>query len=208
MVQNDVDAHRTLLGLAWLRAVEVPLNAAFTGRILAYSLDHADVTTLVVAPAFLERVADVIDEVPSVHTMVVLGALDAATRRPCSPECTVVDRDELVAAPPLEPAPAGPEYHDVHSLMFTSGTTGPSKAVITPWPVMYQFWSWVPDDTLAPGDGLYLRDADVPQLGPLGVQLRDGARRALRAARALQRDRVLERRARHRGDAPPRSSDR
>ena len=39
--------------------------------------------------------------------------------------------------------------------MFTSGTTGPSKAVITPWAVMYQFWSWVPDDTLAPGDGLY-----------------------------------------------------
>jgi len=39
--------------------------------------------------------------------------------------------------------------------MFTSGTTGPSKAVITPWAVVYQFWSWVPDDTLAPGDGLY-----------------------------------------------------
>ena len=39
--------------------------------------------------------------------------------------------------------------------MFTSGTTGPSKAVITPWAVMYQFWSWVPDDTLAAGDGLY-----------------------------------------------------
>ena len=49
----------------------------------------------------------------------------------------------------------GPQYRDVHSLMFTSGTTGPSKAVITPWAVMYQFWSWVPDDALVSGDGLY-----------------------------------------------------
>ena len=39
--------------------------------------------------------------------------------------------------------------------MFTSGTTGPSKAVITPWAVMYQFWSWVPDDALAAGEGVY-----------------------------------------------------
>ncbi len=49
----------------------------------------------------------------------------------------------------------GPEYRDIHSLMFTSGTTGPSKAVITPWAVMYQFWSWVPDDAVAAGEGVY-----------------------------------------------------
>ena len=36
-------------------SVEVPLNVAFTGRMLAYSLDHADVTTLVVAPEFRRR---------------------------------------------------------------------------------------------------------------------------------------------------------
>jgi carnitine-CoA ligase len=154
MVHNDVDSHRTLLGLSWLRAVEVPLNTAFTGRILAYSIAHADVTTLVAAPAFVERVADVLDDVPSLSTIVVLGTLDAGSRDRLS-RLAVVERDELLAAPPLGTPPDGPEYHDVHSLMFTSGTTGPSKAVITPWPVMYQFWSWVPDDTLAPGDGLF-----------------------------------------------------
>ncbi len=153
-VQNDLDSHRALLGLGWLRAVEVPLNAALTGRMLAYSLDHADVTTVVVVPAFVDRVVEIVDDVPTVRTIVVLGDVDAELRKALA-SVRVVDRDELLGAPALDPAPAGPEYHDIHSLMFTSGTTGPSKAVITPWPVMYQFWSWVPDDTLAPGDGLY-----------------------------------------------------
>jgi carnitine-CoA ligase len=134
MLPNRFDAHRALLALAWLRAVEVPLNTALTGRILEYSLELADVTTVVVAREFAAQFD---------------GRFDGKLR------VVVVDDTDLWHGD--EPATdlAGPEYRDVHSLMFTSGTTGPSKAVITPWAVVYQFWSWVPDDTLAPGDGLY-----------------------------------------------------
>src|SRR4029079_1674788 len=140
MLPNTFDAHLTMLALAWLRVVEVPLNVAFTGRMLAYALDHADVTTLVVAPEFRDAVAAVESEVPGVARVV---ELDDATRSEL--DAGAGDALELV----------GPQYRDVHSLMFTSGTTGPSKAVITPWAVMYQFWSWVPDDALVSGDGLY-----------------------------------------------------
>jgi crotonobetaine/carnitine-CoA ligase len=133
------DAHLAMLALGWLRAVEVPLNTAFAGRMLSYALEHADVTTLVVAPEFRDAVAAVEGELTALERIVVL---DDATRARFD-----------AAAPATELA--GPSYHDVHSLMFTSGTTGPSKAVITPWAVMYQFWSWVPDDALGAGDGLY-----------------------------------------------------
>ena len=136
---DTFDAHVAMLALGWLRAVEVPLNVAFTGRMLAYALDHADVTTLVIAPELRDAVAAVEHEVPQLREIVVL---DDSTR------------GELDAAAPATEL-EGPEYRDVHSLMFTSGTTGPSKAVITPWAVMYQFWSWVPDDALGVGDGLY-----------------------------------------------------
>jgi crotonobetaine/carnitine-CoA ligase len=142
MLPNDFDSHCTLLGLSWLRAVEVPINVALTGRLLRYSLDLADVTAIVVAPEYRDAVAAVADELPALRTVLVLddegrAALGAASE-----------------ADPTAPTD-GPEYRDIHSLMFTSGTTGPSKAVLTPWAVMYQFWSWVPDDTLGPGDGLY-----------------------------------------------------
>jgi crotonobetaine/carnitine-CoA ligase len=135
MLPNTFDAHRVLLALAWLGVVEVPLNTGFTGRILEYSLDLADVTTVVTSAEFAARFDDWSD---GSQRLVVVEETDLWS--------------EAVAVPSgLD----GPSYRDTACLMFTSGTTGPSKAVVTPWAVVHQFWSWVPGDTLAPGDGLY-----------------------------------------------------
>jgi len=61
----------------------------------------------------------------------------------------------LDAARPAAGLP-GPDPWDVAYLLFTSGTTGPSKAVISPWgSVVYQMTSWMPEDLTSPGDGLY-----------------------------------------------------
>jgi len=136
LLPNTFDAHRALLGLGWLRAVEVPLNTAYVGRMLAYTLDHSDAGTLVTTAEFADRVREIRADVPRLERIVV------------------VDESSMPAAAPASAGP-GPEYRDIHSLMYTSGTTGPSKAVITPWAVVYQFWSWVPHDALETGDGLY-----------------------------------------------------
>jgi len=58
---NASIAHRSMLALGWLTAIEVPLNAAYQGRMLQYALDHSDSTVLVVANDFLDRVAAVSD---------------------------------------------------------------------------------------------------------------------------------------------------
>ncbi|MEX1008760.1 MAG: AMP-binding protein [Acidimicrobiia bacterium] len=139
MLPNTFDSHRAVIGLGWLRAVEVPLNTAYVGRMLAYALDHADATTLVLTSEYSDQVAAIRNEVPKLERVVV------------------VDDDEFrhAAGAGRDREWPGPEYRDIHSLMYTSGTTGPSKAVITPWAVMYQFWSWVPDDALGAGEGLY-----------------------------------------------------
>ena len=102
----------------------------------------------------------------------------------------------------------GPEYRDIHSLMFTSGTTGPSKAVITPWAVMYQFWSWVPDDALAPGEGLYCTMPLFHNSGrsAFNYAMVCGARFVV--ARPLQRDRASGTTCAPPTAAPPRSSGR
>jgi crotonobetaine/carnitine-CoA ligase len=135
MLPNTFDSHRAVIGLGWLRAVEVPLNTAYVGRMLAYTLDHSDATILVTSSDFAARVEEVRHEVPKVEQVVLVEEIR--------------DAESGAASWP------GPEYRDIHSLMYTSGTTGPSKAVITPWAVMYQFWSWVPDDALGAGEGLY-----------------------------------------------------
>jgi len=151
MLPNASEAHRAMLGLGWLRAVEVPLNTALTGRMLHYNLDHSDTTVLVVAPEYLERVQAVAGDLPGLTTVVVTGDPSGPV-----PGARVVGIDELLStATPADGLP-GPEPWDVACLLFTSGTTGPSKAVISPWgAVVVQMFSWVPDDTVGPGEGLY-----------------------------------------------------
>jgi crotonobetaine/carnitine-CoA ligase len=149
---NQFDSHRVLLALAWVRAVEVPVNAAYTGRMLEYALAHADVQVLVTGGDLANRVVPLTARLPRLETVIVLdrpavaGAWDGVR---------VVNREALLEKAEATTDLQGPNCWDIASLLYTSGTTGPSKAVRIPWGAIYQNWSWVPDDTFGPGEGLH-----------------------------------------------------
>ena len=152
MVPNTFVAHRAMLALGWLRAVEVPLNTAYTGRTLRYALDHSDTTVLIVAPEYLDRVGGVSSDTPGLATVVVTDG--AARTLPGDVQAVAIT--EVLASSSPAAGLAGPDAWDTACLLFTSGTTGPSKAVVSPWgSVVHQMWSWVPEDTIGPGEGLY-----------------------------------------------------
>ncbi|MBX6388381.1 MAG: AMP-binding protein [Frankia sp.] len=139
LLPDRLDPHRAFLGLAWLRAVEVPLNTAYVGDMLRHALTVSEASVVLTTAAMLPRISE------------ATAGLDPA------PRVLLVDdlRDELATAEPATDLP-GPEVWDVNTLLFTSGTTGPSKAVTTPWGLTYQMWSWVPEDTVRPGEALHL----------------------------------------------------
>jgi crotonobetaine/carnitine-CoA ligase len=150
MLPNVFDAHRTLLAIGWLRGIEVPLNTASVGSLLEYAINLADITILVTTVEFAGRLEEIAPRLATLQTVVVL---DGSTEAPLP--FRIIERSEfLVGAVAAEGLP-GPEYSDVAALLFTSGTTGPSKAVITPWAVVYQFWSFPPADMIGSGEGLY-----------------------------------------------------
>jgi crotonobetaine/carnitine-CoA ligase len=150
---NSFASHRTMLGLAWLSAVEVPLNTGFVGRALHYALEHSDSTVLVVAEELLERVAAVGVDLPRLATVIVVGD---GSRRSQVAGAQVTTLPDLLAPGDQADDLAGPDPWDVHALLFTSGTTGPSKAVVSPWgSVVYQMSSWMPADVVAPGEGVF-----------------------------------------------------
>lgn len=57
MLPDGFDPHLAMLGLSWLRAVEVPLNTAYVGPMLRHALAVSESTVLITTSAMLPRVA-------------------------------------------------------------------------------------------------------------------------------------------------------
>ena len=119
------------------------------GSLLEYAVNLADITILVATAEYADRLREVAPRLTTLQTVVII---DGAPLAPL-PFRTIERSDFLIGAEPAEGL-EGPEYSDVAALLFTSGTTGPSKAVITPWAVIHQFRSFPPDDTIQNGEGL------------------------------------------------------
>ena len=126
---NGPDLLQTWLGCSYLGAVVVPLNTDFRGSILAHALSECGASLMILHPQLADRVADVRDAAPA--RLLVCGAGEAV-------DIPGAERlDELPAAVehPPEAAPLAP--WDPQMVIFTSGTTGPSKGVLCSYAHLY-----------------------------------------------------------------------
>ena len=115
-------------GLSKLGAMEVPINTAHRGELLTYMIDKADCRFVVVESSFLDRLGAVLKALPQVEKVLVLGAQSEA---PSTLEKPTIDYGQVVDN--------DGQYNEVEVLwsdpfiiMFTSGTTGPSKGAVMP----------------------------------------------------------------------------
>jgi len=132
MLLDQADGMRTWLGSAFAGAVEAPLNPQHRGELLRAALERVAPRVLVIDPAVLDE----------------LDADDLAGAG------TVLTTESPLAGAALLEPPALRDA-DPAAVIFTSGTTGPSKAAVVPWATMYQMVSWAPADAFGPGDGLF-----------------------------------------------------
>ena len=142
---------RLMLGLVVLGAVYTPVNPAYRGAILEHVIGLADAKLMVVDGTLLGRLRGM--TTGALRTVVAVGGhgggdvdasiLHESALEPLAPERFVPPPD------PIEP-------WDVHSIFFTSGTTGPSKAVPSTHLHIYQMAM----------DGLHFLDASDRYASP------------------------------------------
>ena len=74
MLPNSFVAFEAWLGVAWLRAIEVPINNAYLGDMLRYLLNDSQAEVLVISQRFVDRLAGVAAELEHLRTVVVPDA--------------------------------------------------------------------------------------------------------------------------------------
>jgi crotonobetaine/carnitine-CoA ligase len=121
---NRIEFLEVLLGCAWLGAVVVPINVASRGPQLQHILSNSGARLLIVEGTFAESLA-MLDV--SALAVEAIWSIDApANIRMGAIESIAMPRgDRTVAAASLRPG-------DLSLILYTSGTTGPSKGVCCP----------------------------------------------------------------------------
>jgi crotonobetaine/carnitine-CoA ligase len=153
MLPASVSASCAWLGLAWLRAVEVPCNTEYRGRMLGYLIANSGAHTIVIAEQYLDRLAEVAGDLSDLRTVVVLGGQRADVDLPFR---VIPFADFLADAEPAIDLPE-PLPSDLCALLYTSGTTGPSKGVRFPWGQLYaQGVGFIPIEDLGSDDAWYM----------------------------------------------------
>lgn len=147
MLPDQAEGIGAWLAAAFAGGIEAPINPQHTGELLRNALEITSPRVLVVAPEVLDGLDPA--DLRAAETIVVAGTAPTGGPGPA----VSLEAVAAAATPIVEPPPAGPV--DTAAIVFTSGTTGPSKGVIVPWGCLYQLVSWVPADAYGAGEAVF-----------------------------------------------------
>jgi crotonobetaine/carnitine-CoA ligase len=114
MLDNSIEFVDAWLGLALIGAIQVPVNTEYRGEVMRHQIKNSGARLMLVDGEYVERVEALRPDLGALERTLLLDEwnrlFDAQEELPES---------EIVEA----------EEHDIVAIMYTSGTTGPSKGV-------------------------------------------------------------------------------
>ncbi len=122
MLDNNIDAVIVWLAVNKLRAVSVPINTALRGEFLRHQIADADAPIVVCEADYLERIGAVVAGAPAVKRLLHRGIAPAGLASPVELAALDAHRGDDDTPFAEKPDPA-----ELACLVYTSGTTGPSK---------------------------------------------------------------------------------
>ena len=129
MMENCLDSQHVWIGAALIEAVEVPLSPLLRGESLVHALNDSRSKVIVVAEEFHRHIEAVSDRLEHLERVVIMQPSTAA------PESAfeIVSRDDLINRSVATRDFTLPQPKDIACVVYTSGTTGPSKGVLITW---------------------------------------------------------------------------
>jgi acyl-CoA synthetase (AMP-forming)/AMP-acid ligase II len=110
---NGIEYLEAMLACFKIRAVPINVNYRYVAGELRYLFDDADVVGVLVQPEFVDRLAEVVPELPAVRWSLTVGDEYEAALAASSPERSFPERTG-----------------DDHYVIYTGGTTGLPKGVV------------------------------------------------------------------------------
>lgn len=154
MLDNRFESALTWLSVARLGGIEVQVNTAYLGSILTHVLNNSAASVAIVESRFARRFAAVAQDLEHLETVVIIG--DEPTAELAASGVEVVAADDLLARAHPDVNLVRPTADATSCILYTSGTTGPSKGVVIPWAqAEASATGCIPLDDLDAGDAWY-----------------------------------------------------
>jgi crotonobetaine/carnitine-CoA ligase len=122
MVTNRIEFIDAFFGVAQLGGISVPLNISLRGPMLEHQLRETTPAVVVVEASMLEVMRAALTAIDSQASVIVVG-------RPVPAEPGFIDYAVAIANNAVA-ATTSVDPRDVAAILYTSGTTGPSKGVV------------------------------------------------------------------------------
>lgn len=125
MLDNTIQFVDAWLGLALLGAVQVPVNTEYLGEILRHQIKDSGAWLMLVDERYVERVAKLDADRGGLRVLLVSGDAACPARMRCESWERVYERSDELSDAGIADVPE----QGIVAIMYTSGTTGPSKGV-------------------------------------------------------------------------------
>ncbi|HHM5199381.1 TPA: AMP-binding protein [Pseudomonas aeruginosa] len=121
ILDNSADAVVIWFAINKLGAISVPVNTALKGDFLRHQVSDADAAVVIAEHDYAERVAGIADKLPKLETLVYRGTTpDLVLNKQLLPWASLLSDDTSEPGVDVQPG-------DLAMLIYTGGTTGPSK---------------------------------------------------------------------------------
>ncbi|WP_158735850.1 AMP-binding protein [Alteribacillus sp. YIM 98480] len=131
MLPNSLDILFSWFSINLSGAIEVPINVHYKGSFLVHEVNDCEARLAIIHEQYLKRFHEVKDQLKYLEDVIIVGYENADLSQVS--QWNAYDWNECYIEDSKEFQPVDRKVHDTQAILYTSGTTGPSKGVELPF---------------------------------------------------------------------------